>query len=86
MSEEMTRTQMTVAAEVACYFQRRKLIPNQEIEKTLPDGSLVVGANISHPNQILPIMRYWIPHVRIVQPAQWQSALEDSLQNYLASS
>ena len=86
MSEEMTRIQMTVAAEVACYFQRRKLIPNQMIEEILPDGSLVVGANISHPNQILPIMRYWIPHVRIVQPAQWQHALESSLRSYLADS
>ena len=86
MGEQMTRIQMTVAAEVACYFQRRKLIPNQVIEETLPNGSLVVRANISHQNQILPIMRYWIPHVRIVQPAQWQHALESSLRSYLADS
>ena len=86
MGEQMTRIQMTVAAEVACYFERRKLIPNQVIEQTLPDGSLVVGANISHPNQILPILRYWIPHMRIVQPAQWQHALENGLRSYLADS
>ena len=86
MGEQMTRIQMTVAAEVACYFERRKLIPNQVIEQTLPDGSLVVGANISHLNQILPILRYWIPHMRIVQPAQWQHALENGLRSYLADS
>lgn len=86
MSEQMTRIQMTVAAEVATYFQRRKLIPNQVIEEILPDGSLVIEANISHQNQILPILRYWIPHVRIVQPAQWQHALESSLRSYLADS
>lgn len=85
-SDQKTQLQIIVAAEVAFYFERRKLIPNQVIEQTRPDGSLLVGASISHPNQILPIVRYWIPHVRIVQPVQWQSALEDSLQSYLAGS
>jgi predicted DNA-binding transcriptional regulator YafY len=86
LGEQMTQVQITVSAAVACYFERRKLIPQQVIEQTRPDGSLVVGASVSHPNQILPIVRYWIPHVRIVQPVQWQQSLDDSLRRYLACS
>ena len=86
LGEQTTQVQITVSAAVACYFERRKLIPQQVIKQTRPDGSLVVGASISHPNQILPIVRYWIPHVRIVQPAQWQQSVDDSLRGYLACS
>lgn len=86
MDEQMTQVQIAVSATVACYFKRRKLIPQQVIEQTRPDGSLVVGASISHSNQILPFVRYWIPHVRILQPVHWQQSMDDSLQSYLACS
>lgn len=83
LGEPLTQVQLTVSAAVACYFERRKLIPHQVIEQTRLDGSLLVGASISHPNQILPIVRYWIPHVRIVHPVQWQQSLDNSLRSYL---
>lgn len=37
----------------------------------------------AHPNQILPIVRYWIPHVKIVSPEAWQVELDKSLESNL---
>jgi predicted DNA-binding transcriptional regulator YafY len=72
-----------VAPEVAGYFKRRKLIANQVIEKELQDGSLLVSARVGHPNQILPIVRYWIPHLRILSPESLQTDLKADLVDYL---
>jgi predicted DNA-binding transcriptional regulator YafY len=74
---------LMVAPEVAGYFKRRKLIANQVIEKELQDGSLLVSARVGHSNQILPIVRYWIPHLRILSPESLQTELKAGLSSYL---
>lgn len=73
---------LKVAKEAATYFERRKLVGGQVIEKRLEDGGLIVSAQVAHPNQILPIVRYWIPHVRIISPEGLQGEMERELQMY----
>jgi predicted DNA-binding transcriptional regulator YafY len=74
---------LKIASEVAGYFKRRRLIANQVIEKELEDGGLIVSAKVGHPNQVLPIVRYWIPHIRIISPEGLQGEMERELATYL---
>ena len=76
---------LKIAAPVADYFKRRKLVANQVIEKELEDGGLIVSAKVAHINQILPIVRHWIPNIRIISPEGYQSTLESELRSYLES-
>jgi predicted DNA-binding transcriptional regulator YafY len=75
-----------VASEIAGYFKRRKLIANQVIEKELEDGGLIVSARVGHANEVLPIVRYWIPHIRIISPEGLQEELERELRAYVERS
>lgn len=84
LSNERLEVSLKVDRVVAGYFKRRKLIANQVIQKELPDGSLLVSASVSHINQVLPIIRYWIPHVRVVSPSNLQDELEKTLRQYLS--
>lgn len=81
--EEKTEVLLTVAPQVAYYFQRRKLLPLQTIDKELENGGLLVSSRISDENQILPLVRYWIPHVRILDPGWLRDRLEGGLQKFL---
>ena len=83
LNEKKTEVVLTVAPAAAIYFRRRKLVAQQVIEKELENGGLIVSGKFAHPNQILPIVRYWIPHVRIVSPEDWQGEMERHLQAYL---
>jgi len=83
LGSEKKEVVMKVAKEVAAYFKRRKLIANQVIEKELEDGGVIISAVVGHVNQILPIVRYWIPHVRIISPEAWQADLERELAEYV---
>lgn len=81
--EERREVVLKIAREVAAYFKRRKLIANQVIEKELEDGGLIVSAKVGHPNQVLPIVRYWIPHLLIISPDGLQQEVDRELTDYL---
>ncbi|MFC7409457.1 helix-turn-helix transcriptional regulator [Hydrogenophaga atypica] len=83
VSDKKLEVSLKVDREVAGYFKRRKLIANQVIRKELSDGSLLISASVGHINQVLPVVRYWIPYIRVISPPKVQDELEDSLRDYL---
>ena len=82
-SNDNTEVVLKVDSDVAGYFKRRRLIANQVIEKELEDGGLIVSAKVGHVNQVLPIVRYWIPHIRIISPEGLQGDMEQELRSYI---
>lgn len=83
LSEQKQEIMMKISSEVAGYFKRRRLIVNQVIEKELEDGGLIISAKVGHPNQVLPIVRYWLPNIRIISPESLQEEMERGLAHYL---
>lgn len=86
LNAHKTEVVLKVSKPAAHYFTRRKLIAAQTIEKHLEDGGLIVSGKVAHPNQILPIVRYWIPHVRIISPEGLQADMEREMRAYLTVS
>ena len=82
-SDTQREVVLKASPEVAGYFKRRKLIGNQVIEKELSDGSLIISAKVSHDNQILPIVRYWIPNLTIISPDSLQAEMDKGIKAYL---
>ena len=80
---QKTRLVVQVAAEAANFFERRNLLPGQTISRKNPDGSLLLVAWANHMEQVLPVVRFWVPHLRILEPVGWQNALESTLVHYL---
>lgn len=83
LTDDKKEIVLKIGSEVACYFKRRKLIANQVIEKELEDGGLIISAKVGHPNQVVPIVRYWIPHIRIISPESLQAEMEAVISSYL---
>jgi len=84
-SDKPIEVVLTVDAQAAPYFRRRKLIANQVIDKELADGGLIVSAKVGHANQVLPIVRYWIPHLRIIAPRPLADEFDRGLREFLAA-
>lgn len=76
---------LKISQKAADYFKRRALIDNQVIEEELSSGELIISAKIGHPDQIIPIIRYWIPHITVLSPATIKEKVEQSLHQYLNS-
>lgn len=84
VSAQLTTVKLTVAADAARYFKRRQLLPKQAVEEECADGSLRLTAEVAHWNQVIPIIRYWIPHVRVEYPIEMQKEIERSLEIYMS--
>lgn len=82
-SNEKIEIVLKVSSEVSDFFKRRKLIANQVIEQELEDGGVIISTTVGHFNQILPIIKYWIPHIEIMSPKKLQEMLQIELRNYL---
>jgi predicted DNA-binding transcriptional regulator YafY len=85
LGAQRQRVLLRVAGAVADYFKRRQLIPNQVIERELDGGDILVSTTVAQPGEVLPIVRYWIPHVLILEPVEFQQQLEAGLAAYQAT-
>jgi len=74
-----------VQSEVTVFFKERRLFPEQQIEQEAETGELVISCQIRHEMQLLPLVRYWLPYVKIIEPIHFQQKLEQDLQGYLRS-
>ena len=74
---------ISIDKEVADYFTRRNIMPNQNIVKRLEDGGLLVSIKVAFEEEALKLVRYWIPYVKIISPKEMQTKLEDGLRSYL---
>ena len=81
--QEKSEVILKVHADVVLHFMQRQLLPEQELVKTLEDGGILISSKISHAMQLLPLVRYWIPHVEIISPEHLQDELETGLKGYL---
>ena len=56
---------------------------NQKLDE---DGGLIISAKVAHSNQIIPIVRYWIPHIKVISPEDLQVEIDKGLKEYLGRS
>ena len=72
-----------ISSLAAGYFQRRALLPNQETVRELENGGLLLACKNVNPREVVPIVQYWIPHSRIISPAEIQQQMAQALRDYL---
>jgi predicted DNA-binding transcriptional regulator YafY len=64
------------------YFKRRPL-PTQSMESVHQDGTMEFTLRITDEMEIIPIVKYWVPHLRVLEPLWIGEMIDDDLQNYL---
>ena len=74
---------LKVGATVAPYFKRQALFPNQEIIRHLDNGDLLIECTNVNEIEVLPIVKYWLPHVTIISPEYLDENLRAVMTEYL---
>lgn len=72
------------ADQKATKFFKRRPLPTQYIESTNTDGTMEFSIKITHEMELLPLLKYWIPHIFIIEPASIRNLVKDDLKDYLS--
>lgn len=81
--KEKQEVHLLVDAEVASFFKFKKQFPQQTILKEMENGNLHLSISITHPKQLLPFVRYWIPYVQILEPSSLKEDFFRELKAYM---
>ena len=81
-SQTIIDVTLQINISVAEYFLRRKLLPNQKIIEQ-NKNYITISTKVSYEEEILKVVRYWIPNIKILEPISIQEKLEKKLKEYL---
>ena len=68
----------------AHYFQRRWILPLQEITEIRDDGSILVRFFACSIEEVMMCLKPWLPHVRVLKPAEVAEQVLGDFQTWLA--
>ncbi len=74
-----------IEKDIAKYFERKPL-PTQSIIGKDRDGSLEISLYITNFMEIIPIIKYWMPHIRVLSPQSLKEEIKDDIDRYLSES
>lgn len=84
-SETKFEVVVKVSKDIAPYFKRRDVFPNQIIEKELESGELLVSSKVAIVHQILPLIKYWVPDIHVISPVEIKDQLRNELKIYVST-
>jgi len=68
----------------ADYFKRRNMFPTQEIKKEMKDGSLVVSFKVGRFEEVISMIKAWLPNIKILKPKEFKKAFTEDIKGWLA--
>ena len=71
------------ASKIATKYFKRRPLPTQTVETLSQDGTMEFIVKITHEMEIMPIIKYWLPHLTIIEPQWLQNKINDDLKGYL---
>lgn len=84
IDEDPYRVTLQVASEVAKYFKRKPISQTQRVESLHDDGSMVISVEITTDLEIIPLVKYWIPYIKVLEPTRIKDAIENDLKLYIS--
>lgn len=82
-TKEPFTVKINVSNDIAKYIKRKPISPSQILDSVNEDGSVVIVLKITHEMEIIPIIKYWLPHMKIIEPTWIDEKIKNDLSSYL---
>lgn len=74
---------LNISKDVAKYFERKPISKSQITKSIYEDGSMVISVEITNDMEIIPFVKYWMPHIKVVEPTRIEETIKKDFENYL---
>ncbi|HIP30446.1 MAG TPA: WYL domain-containing protein [Sulfurospirillum arcachonense] len=75
---------LLVSPKIAKYLKRKPISNSQKILDVKEDGSIELSIMITHEMEIMPLVKYWIPYIKVLEPSWIRELVEEDLKKYLS--
>ena len=73
-----------INAEVSRYFKVKKHFKSQKITETKENGDIIVSYQINNEMEIIPMIKKWLPHIRVISPKSLDDRIKDEIRQYMS--
>lgn len=84
LDKELFDVHLLIDKEIMTYFERKPLKGQSVVGKDL-DGSCEVIIPITHEMEIIPLIFWYLPHIKVLEPEWIADIIKDKTQCYLDS-
>jgi len=81
-SNKLIEVTLQVDNEAKEYFTRKEILPNQKLIEENEDN-FIICTKVSYDDEILKLVKYWIPYIKIVKPEYLKKKLDIVLKEYI---
>lgn len=81
-SHELIEVILQIDNEAKGYFIRKEILPNQKIIEKY-ENHFIISTKVSYDDEILKLVKYWIPYIKIIKPEYLKEKMEQILKEYL---
>jgi len=83
VDEEPYRVTLQISSEIAKYFERKPISKTQKIEEIHQDGSMKISVEITKDMEIIPLIKYWMPYIKVLEPLRINEVIREDVSAYL---
>lgn len=73
---------LSLSPTIAKFFRRKPLSKTQVISAVGVDGSMEITIKITHEMEIIPIIQYWMPHMKVIEPLWVYEQIMDNIYKF----
>jgi len=82
-NEKKTKAVLSVDREVADYFRKKKIFPDQKIIEEKKDGTIIIESKYGVNVEIMPLIQHWMPYIKVIEPVDLAENVRETVKKYL---
>ncbi|MGB5793800.1 WYL domain-containing protein, partial [Poseidonibacter sp.] len=65
------------------YFMRKPISASQRFKELDEDGNMIITLDITNEKEIIPIVKYWLPNIRVLKPDVLNEKIKKEVKKFL---
>ncbi|MBD3795966.1 MAG: WYL domain-containing protein, partial [Epsilonproteobacteria bacterium] len=75
--------ELLISSHIAKYFQRKPISKTQYIKGFDDNGDMQLTLTITDDNELIPLIKYWLPHIKVVNPKELNEKIKKDVEKFL---
>ncbi len=81
--DDSFEVELLIDASVAKYFQRKPITKSQRYKDMDEEGNMTITLQVTHKNEIIPIIKYWLPNIKVLRPTELHKEIQEDVKKFL---